>query len=121
MTFMGSEAIEGEAIPEVLALALAQATTRLEVEEEISLEEGEIPLIEIVTERESSRSGTMNNPQGQDHIEVTTDGKNQEETKDWRTHTDQKTPTATQGTTQETTQETKEAIENIGKKRSRPL
>ena len=52
MTFMGSEAIEGEAIPEALALALAQAITKLEVEEVISLEEGEIPLIETVIERE---------------------------------------------------------------------
>ena len=52
MTFRGSKAIEGEVTSE--ALALARATTKLEVEEETSLEEGEIPRIETVTGRETT-------------------------------------------------------------------
>ena len=60
---------------------LAIATPKQEAEVN-SLEEGEILMIEIVTEKENSRSGTMNNLQGQDHTEVTTGGRSQEETKD---------------------------------------
>ena len=110
MTFKGSEEIEGDIVPGALAMDLVQAITKPEVEVVISLEEGEILLIEIVIEKENIRSGTMNKPQvqGVDHIEVTKDGKTHGET------TDQKTPIDTQETIQETTG-------SIDKRRSRPL
>ena len=77
MTFRGSKAIEGEVTSE--ALALARATTKLEVGEETSLEEGEIPQIETVTGRETTGGGMKNKPQvqvqGTDHTEAVRDGR----------------------------------------------
>ena len=115
-TFKGSGEEEGVIVPEEPTMDLAIATPKQEVEMTF-LEEGEIPMTGIVIEKESSRSGTMNNLQGQDHTEVTTDGRDQEETKDWKMLTDLRTPTATKGTTQET----KETKKNTDKKRPRPL
>ena len=80
-TFKGLGEEEGVTVPEELTMDMDQVIATLKQEAEMNfLGEGEILM--IVTEKENSRSGTMNNLQGQDLTEVTTDGRSQEETKD---------------------------------------